>query len=128
MTSSSKKIRARLSHPVIDSDGHWREFDPIALDYLREDAGQELVDKWNTRVRVLGEDGTSSKEKLDRRTGQAPWWALATPNTLDTATSFIPKLLYDRLDDMGIDFAILYPSSLQLFAPYLGDSELRRTE
>ena len=125
MTSSSKKIRARLSHPVIDSDGHWREFDPIALDYLREDAGQELVDKWNTRVRVLGEDGTSSKEKLDRRTGQAPWWALATPNTLDTATSFIPKLLYDRLDDMGIDFAILYPSSLQLFAPYLGDSELR---
>ena len=116
MTSSSKKIRARLSHPVIDSDGHWREFDPIALDYLREDAGQELVDKWNARVRVLGEDGTSSKEKLDRRTGQAPWWALATPYTLATATSFIPKLLYYRLDYMGSDFAILYPSSLLLFA------------
>lgn len=125
MSLSSKQIHSRLSHPIIDSDGHWREFDPIALDYLRETAGQELVDKWNNRVRVLGEDGTSSKEKLDRRTGQAPWWALATPNTLDTATSFIPRLLYDRLDDMGIDFAILYPSSLQLFAPYLGDQELR---
>jgi len=33
-TSQSQAIRAKLSHPVIDSDGHWREYQPLAMDYL----------------------------------------------------------------------------------------------
>ena len=125
----SKAIRARLSHPVIDSDGHWREFEPIAMDYLRSVAGPKVVEKWGSRLRALGEGSfakLSRQEKFDKRAGQPPWWALASPNTLDTATSFLPRLMYDRLEEMGLDFAILYPSSSQLFAPYLGDEELRR--
>ncbi len=127
--TSSKEIRQRLDHPVIDSDGHWREFEPIAMDYLRDVAGAEVVERWTSRVRALGQGSfaaMSREEKFDRRAGQPPWWALGSPNTLDNATSFLPRLLYERLDDMGIDFAILYPSSSQLFAPYLGDEELRR--
>ncbi len=125
----SKEIRARLNHPVIDSDGHWREFEPLAMDYLKEVAGPKVVEKWTSRTRALGQGSfakMTSQEKRDKRAGQPPWWALASPNTLDTATSFIPRLMYDRLDDMGLDFAILYPSSSQLFAPYLGDEELRQ--
>src|SRR3954470_18853624 len=38
-TAKSQAIRARLNHPVIDSDGHWREYEPLAMDYLREEAG-----------------------------------------------------------------------------------------
>ena len=34
--------------------------------------------------------------------------------------------MHDRLEDMGLDFAILYPSASQLFAPYVGDEELRQ--
>jgi hypothetical protein len=30
-SGNSKAIHARLGHQVIDSDGHWREFEPIAL-------------------------------------------------------------------------------------------------
>ncbi len=127
--TTSKEIRQRLPHPVIDSDGHWREFEPIAMDYLRDVAGPEVVARWTERVRALGQGSfarMSRAEKFDQRAGQPPWWALGSPNTLDNATSFLPRLMYERLDDMGIDFAILYPSSSQLFAPYLGDEELRR--
>jgi len=127
--SQSKAIRARLGHPVIDSDGHWREFEPIAMDYLKEVAGAKVVEKWTSRLRGLGEGAfaqMTKQEKLDKRAGQPPWWALPIKNTLDMATSFIPRLMHDRLEDMGLDFAILYPTGSQLFAPYLGDDELRQ--
>ena len=126
---TSKAIRARLGHPVIDSDGHWREFEPIAVEYLKEVGGAKIAERWSSRVRALGEGSFATltlEEKFDRRAGQPPWWALTSPNSLDVATSFLPPLLYERLGDMGLDFAILYPSSCQLFAPYLGDEELRR--
>jgi predicted TIM-barrel fold metal-dependent hydrolase len=127
-TSQSKAIRAKLSHPVIDSDGHWREYQPLAMDYLREEAGPKLVEKWTSRVRHLGESSFAKLDKQglpDQRIGQPPWWVVATPSELDTATAFIPRLMQERLPDMGIDFAILYPSASQLFAPYVGDEELR---
>jgi predicted TIM-barrel fold metal-dependent hydrolase len=41
------------------------------------------------------------------RTG---WWSLPTRNALDRATCTLPSLLYDRLDEIGIDFAVLYPT------------------
>jgi len=127
--SKSKAIRARLGHPVIDSDGHWREFEPMALDYLREAAGPKVVEKWTSRVRALGQGAFTTltkQERIDQRIGQPPWWALASTNELDMATSFIPRLMHDRLPDMGLDFAVLYPSSVQLFAPYVSDDELRQ--
>src|SRR5690242_7540951 len=122
MSSSSKssEIHARLAHPVIDSDGHWREFEPIAMDYLKEAAGGKLVERWNSRLRALGEGDfvkMTTQERLDRRAGQPPWWALPVKNTLDLATSFIPGLMYQRLNEMGLDFAVLYPTHCQLFAP-----------
>ena len=127
--SKSKDIHARLGHPVIDSDGHWREFEPIALDYLEEAAGASVVEKWTSRLRALGEGDfarMTKLERLDKRAGQPPWWALAVNNTLDMATSFIPRLMHDRLEEMGLDFAVLYPTHCQLFAPYVGDEELRK--
>jgi predicted TIM-barrel fold metal-dependent hydrolase len=41
------------------------------------------------------------------RTG---WWSVPTRNTLDRATCTIPRLLHERLDELGIDFAVLYPT------------------
>jgi len=46
-------------------------------------------------------------------------------NTLDHATSMLPKLLYERLDDFGFDFVVLYPS-MGLRVPFIVDAELRR--
>src|SRR5260370_6873846 len=53
--SKSQEIHARLGHQVIDSDGHWREFEPIAMDYLKETAAAKPVERWYSRLRGLGE-------------------------------------------------------------------------
>ena len=37
--SRSAHIRSRLSHPVIDADGHIVESTPVLLDYMREVGG-----------------------------------------------------------------------------------------
>jgi predicted TIM-barrel fold metal-dependent hydrolase len=127
--TKSQQIHDHLGYPVIDSDGHWREFEPIAMDYLRDTAGARTVERWNSRVRALGEGDfakMSREQRLDRRASQPAWWGMPVKNTLDVATSFLPRMMHERLPAMGLDFAILYPTHCQLFAPYVGDEELRR--
>ena len=40
---------------------------------------------------------------------RAIWWGV-TSNTLDKATALLPALLNERLPELGIDFALIYPS------------------
>jgi predicted TIM-barrel fold metal-dependent hydrolase len=54
-----------------------------------------------------------------------PWWALPAENTLDRATAMLPRLLRARLDQTGVDFAVLYPSS-GLFATAIENAEVRQ--
>ena len=58
-------------------------------------------------------------------TTRPPWWTLPAANTLDRATAHLPKLLHERLDDFGIDFAVLYPSRA-LTTTAIKDDELRQ--
>ena len=51
-------------------------------------------------------------------------WVWPTRNTLDRATATLPSLYAQRLDEFGIDFALVYPSE-GLFANQLADDELR---
>ena len=41
--SRSSQIREQLGHPVIDSDGHFLEYVPFFLDYLRDVGGSEMA-------------------------------------------------------------------------------------
>jgi len=43
-SSAAAAVRARLSHPVIDSDGHWVEFGPEVTDYLKRVGGAKAVE------------------------------------------------------------------------------------
>jgi len=43
--SSSAAIRARLNHPIIDSDGHQVEMAPVFLDYLAEVGGASVAQR-----------------------------------------------------------------------------------
>jgi predicted TIM-barrel fold metal-dependent hydrolase len=52
------------------------------------------------------------------------WWAYPARNALDRATGMLPGLLYERLDEFGLDFAVLYPT-LGLTSLSLDDAELR---
>jgi len=125
--SRSAVIREKLNHPIIDSDGHTAEFEPILFDYLREVGGSRSVD----RLLALPDSPLafrwyklSPKERRDQRQIRPHFWVHPAANTLDRATSSLPKLLYQRLDEMGLDFTIIYPS-IGLFLVHLGDDELR---
>ena len=37
------------------------------------------------------------------------WWPVPTENTLDRGTTVLPGYLYERLDEIGLDFTIVYP-------------------
>jgi predicted TIM-barrel fold metal-dependent hydrolase len=119
------ELRSRLNHPVIDSDGHWVEFGPQLMDCLREVGGSKAIDGFKARPTEGSHLLLTVSEKRSRRLDQPVWWGLPTRNTLDRATSMLPKLLYSRLDEMGFDFCVLYPSA-GLRVPFIADAELRR--
>ncbi len=130
--STSAAVRARLSHPVIDSDGHMIEFEPGFLDYLTKVGGRAMVDLYQSTARNTGSWGKlfdwyrlSPEERRAQHATRSPWWALPTKNTLDRATAVLPKLLHERMDDMGLDFTVLYPS-LGLAFPHIENTELRQ--
>lgn len=132
----SSRIRAALKHPVVDGDGHVVEFVPLFEDYLKDVAGPELRDRWVRHHRpATGEGNRNStaggwyaqtpEERRDRRTTRPPFWAIPTRNTRDLATAMMPELLVDRMDEIGIDFSIVYPT-FGLTMPRDSSAELRR--
>jgi predicted TIM-barrel fold metal-dependent hydrolase len=60
-----------------------------------------------------------------RRVAQPNFWNRQAENTLDRATAMMPKLLYERLDEIGTDFAIIYPTA-GLRLPRIKDDAARR--
>src|SRR5581483_11063186 len=120
--SHSQKIRERLDHPVIDGDGHLIELTPVMMDYLARVGGRDLADRYERDQLVLR---TTLAERRDRWQTQTAWWGQPMGNTLDRATVMLPRLLHRRLAEMGLDFAILYPTEGSFFLR-LGDTELRR--
>jgi len=126
--SKSAAIRARLKHPIIDSDGHAAEFEPALFDYLQDVAGSEAVERFKAAPDIPFAPrwhNLSWAERRERRIPRAQWWVHPTKNTLDRATSSLPKLLHKRLDEMGLDFTVVYPS-IGMAALHSADEELRR--
>jgi len=123
-SSKSAAVRARLDHPVIDGDGHWLEPIPIFLDYLKDVAGASVVDKFVKRAKDTTWYDIAPEERMRRRLHRPTWWG-EPATTLDRATAMIPRLFYERLDDFGIDFCVLY-TSLGLFFVGNPDEEIRR--
>jgi predicted TIM-barrel fold metal-dependent hydrolase len=126
-TSQSAEIRARLKHPIIDSDGHVAEFEPAFFDFLRATAGAEMVEKFKS----LSDSPyffrwyrLTPAQRRDLRAPRMQWWVHPTLQTLDRATSSLPKLLHERLDEMGLDFTIIYPS-MGMFMLHMGNDEMR---
>jgi predicted TIM-barrel fold metal-dependent hydrolase len=95
---------------VIDGDGHWMEPIPIFLEYLSEVGGAKSVDQmraiWRRNQAWYG---ATPAERQHGRMRRTIWWGV-TANTLDKATALLPALLNERLPELGIDFALMYPS------------------
>jgi predicted TIM-barrel fold metal-dependent hydrolase len=123
---NAKSIRAGLPHPVIDSDGHWIEYGPHLAQELRRIGGEKAVEGFFHFGKQIGRTVAMGLEsRLESRRGQESWWALPTRDSRDRATVMMPNLLRERLDEFGIDFAVIYPTS-GLGLPQMPDDERRR--
>jgi predicted TIM-barrel fold metal-dependent hydrolase len=124
--ANPKAIHALLNHPVIDSDGHWVEYFPMVLDYLKQVGGTKAAEGLASRDEVVGRIlSMSLAQRRDERRAQQSWWAFPTRNTRDRATAMIPRLLHERMEELGLDFSVLYPTSgLGLYA--IGNDEMRQ--
>jgi predicted TIM-barrel fold metal-dependent hydrolase len=124
--SSAATIRAGLDHPIVDADGHIVEFVPLVRDLVAEEAGEAVARRFDAVVAspavIRQLDAATRRAQGISRTG---WWGVPARNSLDRATVMLPKLLYDRLDAVGVDVAILYPT-VGLIPMALDDEELRR--
>jgi predicted TIM-barrel fold metal-dependent hydrolase len=119
-------IRNRIDHPIIDSDGHQIEYLPLVRDFIAEDAGEDVARAFDPithsavgRVKV---PSPAARRQLGFFSSGV--WGLPTRNTLDRASVMLPDLMYRRLDELGIDFAVVYPTYGLVTA--LPDEELRR--
>ena len=68
------------------------------------------------------------EERSQARPGIPVWWLLPAENTLDRATPSLPRLMHARMEEISLDFAIVYPSLglLVLTLPGIRDEELRQ--
>jgi hypothetical protein len=105
------QLRATLGHPIVDADAHQIEMVPLFLDFLREAGGAKMPQRWGDYMALTRRAfRMTPEERSQARPGIPVWWPLPAENTLDRATSSLPKLMYARMDEIGLDFAIVYPS------------------
>ena len=113
--STSAEIRTQLDHPVLDADGHTIEFMPAVREYLKDLAGGDIA------ARIFSSSAGSPipfgwyksdpDQRMAERRSRPPWWGLPSENTLDRTTAMLPSLMYERIDETGVDFAIIYPTT-----------------
>lgn len=123
---SPSQVRASLKHPIIDADGHWIEYNPVFAERMRKVGGDKAADGFLAAQRRVPDTlNLSIDQRKQRGIAMEGYWGRQTTNTRDRATAMLPRLLYDRLDELGIDFGVIFPTS-GLGIPRLQDDATRR--
>ncbi|MGE0387264.1 MAG: amidohydrolase family protein [Gammaproteobacteria bacterium] len=119
------EIRRRLGHPVIDGDGHFVEVIPLVEDFVRELAGESMVKRFRESPFFLSQKSNLGDVKASQRQRARTFFTLPERNTLDRMTAQIPGLMRARMEEIGVDFSLLYPS-LGLLMLTFPDDEVRQ--
>ena len=105
------QIRSKLNHPVVDADGHWLEYGPVFSEQMRKVGGDLAADAFTASQRTTKDNlNTPVDERRRRRIGMEGVWTRQGVNTRDRATAMFPRFLYERLEELGFDFAATYPT------------------
>src|SRR5437867_4695284 len=126
LQTEARKLRNRLTHPIVDAEGHWLEYNPVMREEFRRIGGDAAVEALAIASdRIPSSLRMSLAERRRRRVGQEAFWSSPSENVLDRATAMLPRLMYERLDDLGIDFSVVYPTA-GLSYHRMQDTRLRR--
>ena len=125
---TAAEIRRDLPHPVIDADAHVVECQFALQDMLREVAGPRIAGRFDEVLESISMHRwyrADDEARRNRRLPRPSFWHVPASNTLDRATTMLPSLMRERLDEFGIDFAVVY-TTLGLSFINLGDQEMRQ--
>lgn len=109
----ARKVRDQLGHVVVDADAHHVEISVAFADFVRDNSGGRFLDDPAVKAAGLSDGAGELVPSLAERrrlnlSARPVWW---TPSdTLDYATVAMPALYHERLQEAGIDFAVVYPS------------------
>jgi predicted TIM-barrel fold metal-dependent hydrolase len=126
-SSRSAEIRDRLDHPVIDADGHTSEYLPAFGAYLREVG---VTTDFNRLFQgVLGAAGDwyehTPSERRSKHLTKSPFWTRPMRDARDRAAACFPRYLRERMDELGCDVSVVYPSTGLAFLQ-IPNAEIRR--
>jgi predicted TIM-barrel fold metal-dependent hydrolase len=124
----SRQIRAELGHPVIDVDGHMIEFFPVIFEYVKRVGGAAMVDRMRERFQRQNSRNWYNMSVSERRRYnqiRPAFWPSPAENTLDRATAMRPRLMRERLPELGIDYAVVYPT-IGFLLPDIPEEDVRR--
>ena len=97
--ASPEQIHGKLSHPVIDGDGHWIEYTPVFAEKMRKAVGNLGADGFLASQRRIPDALELTRgQRAERGVAMEGFWGRQSTNTRDRATAMMPRLLYDRLD------------------------------
>ncbi len=116
MSPTSAAIRRSLSHPVIDIDGHIAEYFPALAPYLEQEGLALDHPALRAPAAAVPRSGPlrGTRWTPPSGCGHAPpagRGGAHRPGTRSTSPPpCSPGLLYERLDELGLDFSVVYPS------------------
>lgn len=112
-------------HPIVDADAHWLEPVPVFLEFLRDTGGPVAIEEMSAHYDRADRAWyrADATERHARRIKRRAWWSDPW-DTRDRATAMLPKLMHERLPELGIDFAVVFPT-LGLTAIAYPDPDLR---
>jgi Amidohydrolase len=123
------RIRERIDHPIVDADAHLVEPFPLFVDELRQILGHDAEAEFNrsryhTLYSGLATWASASAEERRRDWRVAPSWWGTPVNAPDRSAAYVPELLHRRVEQLGLDHAVVYPS-IGLGLPRIPEPELR---
>jgi predicted TIM-barrel fold metal-dependent hydrolase len=124
---SPEEIRSRLDHPVIDADAHTTEYIPALAEYLKEVGISTDFSKLFKGVigSAAGWYEVGPEERRRSHMMKPPFWTRPMRRTRDRAAASFPRYMRSRMDELGCDVSIVYPSTALGFLQLPSD-ELRR--
>jgi predicted TIM-barrel fold metal-dependent hydrolase len=125
---SARDIRERLRHPMIDGDGHLIEVREAFVRYVHDRGEGHLLDDPVARgLLVPGAEALRFPPLEQRRryfTHKPNRW-FTPANTRDYAAVTMPAVMYERMDETGFDFSVVYPT-YALHIAHIADDAARR--
>jgi predicted TIM-barrel fold metal-dependent hydrolase len=127
---SVDSIRSQLDHPIVDADAHVVEPFPLFLEELQATLGARAGEEFAASRYHRLYSGLGAWEPKDDAARRAVWqvaptWWGTPVNADDRVAAYVPEKLASRLGEIGIDFAVVYPS-MGLMLPRMPENELRQ--